>query len=523
MANQLFAGFLYTAAGAAVNGATVDLFDRNTTTPVRATTTTNTSGYWAISHVTEGRFDVRITNGTSISFIKYDDSFQVETIETAVLRVRNPADTFDYDIVPAAITADRQLNLPLIAATDTLMTLGLAATVTGAKTFNSSALLLFNPAGTFAYTFAGAAITAARTLTVPLLTGDDTLVVLTLAQTFLTGVKTFNSSILGIRNPADTFSYTVVSSAITADRQLALPLITANDTLVVLAEAQTLTNKTLTSPVVNTQLTGTAVGTGASQVAQGSHTTPAMTATVAGHVPTPPNNTTTFLRGDGTFAAPVLAAHGAADHTGDVIPAANQDFGAFYSDIAQIAAPANPGAGTRRLFVDSADGKLKVRTSAGASTSLEEAGGAGGTDISVRAISSADTSLTTGTWTNLAMAGADRFDTDTMHDPVTNNSRITFNTAGKYIVTAHAAFLTNATGVRKIGIALNAAATYIAMTSTPALGAGETELSIATVYSFIVGDFINLQGYQTSGGALSVRGVGGENYSVEFAAAKVLG
>lgn len=31
---------------------------------------------------------------------------------------------------------------------------------------------------------------------------------------------------------------------------------------------------------------------------------PAMTATVGGAVPTPPNNTTTFLRGDGTFAAP---------------------------------------------------------------------------------------------------------------------------------------------------------------------------------------------------------------------------
>jgi hypothetical protein len=29
-----------------------------------------------------------------------------------------------------------------------------------------------------------------------------------------------------------------------------------------------------------------------------------MTSTVGGAVPTPPNNTTTFLRGDGTFAIP---------------------------------------------------------------------------------------------------------------------------------------------------------------------------------------------------------------------------
>ena len=67
--------------------------------------------------------------------------------------------------------------------------------------------------------------------------------------------------------------------------------------------------------------------------------------------------------------------HGAADHSGDVIPAANQDFGAYYSDLAQIVTPANPGAGVRRLFVDSGDGKLKVRTSGGSSVSLEEQGG----------------------------------------------------------------------------------------------------------------------------------------------------
>lgn len=52
------------------------------------------------------------------------------------------------------------------------------------------------------------------------------------------------------RNPADTFSYTIRTSAITAARDLTIPLITANDTLVVLALAQTLTNKTLTAPTI---------------------------------------------------------------------------------------------------------------------------------------------------------------------------------------------------------------------------------------------------------------------------------
>lgn len=55
---------------------------------------------------------------------------------------------------------------------------------------------------------------------------------------------------------------------------------------------------------IGTSLTGVLKGNGtAMSVATGSDL-PVMTATVGGAVPTPPNNTTTFLRGDGTFAVP---------------------------------------------------------------------------------------------------------------------------------------------------------------------------------------------------------------------------
>ncbi len=53
----------------------------------------------------------------------------------------------------------------------------------------------------------------------------------------------------------------------------------------------------------------------------------------------------------------------------------NNSFGAFYQDISEIAAPTNPTAGTRRIFVNSATGKLSVRTSGGTTVSLEEGGG----------------------------------------------------------------------------------------------------------------------------------------------------
>lgn len=52
--------------------------------------------------------------------------------------------------------------------------------------------------------------------------------------------------------------------------------------------------------------TFTGIQTFSTPIATGSVAT--MTATVGGGIPTPPNNTTTFLRGDGTFAAPTASA-----------------------------------------------------------------------------------------------------------------------------------------------------------------------------------------------------------------------
>src|SRR5919106_1784011 len=48
-----------------------------------------------------------------------------------------------------------------------------------------------------------------------------------------------------LRNPANTFSYIEVASAITADRQVTEPLLTANDARVYAAHPQTLTQKTI--------------------------------------------------------------------------------------------------------------------------------------------------------------------------------------------------------------------------------------------------------------------------------------
>ena len=48
-----------------------------------------------------------------------------------------------------------------------------------------------------------------------------------------------------------------------------------------------------------------------------------MTSSVGGAVPTPPNNTTTFLRGDGTFAAPTASVAASADSQNELVISAN--------------------------------------------------------------------------------------------------------------------------------------------------------------------------------------------------------
>ena len=83
-----FAGFLYDDSGDAVSGATINLYDKNTSTTSRANTTTNSSGYWNIAHTTAGEFDIQITSGSSKRRIKFDDKIHLSEVDTEVLNVR---------------------------------------------------------------------------------------------------------------------------------------------------------------------------------------------------------------------------------------------------------------------------------------------------------------------------------------------------------------------------------------------------------------------------------------------------
>jgi len=130
------AGYVFTDAGVAISAATIDAYFSSDTSHAtsKANTTSNSLGYWSISSLAEEKYDFKIVNGSSIRWIMYNDERLFNEIEVDVLKIRDnnatPGSTFQYDIVPALITANRALTLPLIAGSDTLAALGLEQTFT---------------------------------------------------------------------------------------------------------------------------------------------------------------------------------------------------------------------------------------------------------------------------------------------------------------------------------------------------------------------------------------------------------
>jgi len=117
------AGFVLDAAGAGRNGLTINLraASDDGSGAIEATDTTDTNGRYDFAEATQGVYDIQIIDGSSERWRKYSDEWQLETLEVANFRLRNPANTFEYDIVPAAIVATRTLNLPLTTQTTTVI------------------------------------------------------------------------------------------------------------------------------------------------------------------------------------------------------------------------------------------------------------------------------------------------------------------------------------------------------------------------------------------------------------------
>lgn len=118
--------------------------------------------------------------------------------------------------------------------------------------------------------------------------------------------------------------------------------------------------------------------------------------------------------------------------------------------------------------------------------------------------------------TNKTLAfNSERFDTDTIHDTVTNNSRLTATTAGVYVITASVRWAQQANTARAILFVVLNGTTTIA-TQAESMGDAEFDVdqSVTTVYKLAATDYVEAIVHTTdsSGGTIETLG----NLSPEF-------
>ena len=122
-----------------------------------------------------------------------------------------------------------------------------------------------------------------------------------------------------------------------------------------------------------------------------------------------------------------------------------------------------------------------------------------------RVFLSADQSISTSTVTTLTF-GSESFDTDAFHSTSTNTGRITIPSgkAGKYLFVGTVRFADNNTGTRQMWFSYNGGATFAPLVMTQ--NAATTNRWVGTaslIYDMAVGDYMELQCWQNSGGSLN--------------------
>lgn len=95
------------------------------------------------------------------------------------------------------------------------------------------------------------------------------------------------------------------------------------------------------------------------------------------------------------------------------------------------------------------------------------------------------------------------YDTDSMHDTATNNSRITSATTGIYLVTAQVAFAPNTTGTRELWLRRSDGTVYGRQSFNPANN-NNGFLSTAWHVPLTAGQYVETFAFQNSGGALNI-------------------
>jgi hypothetical protein len=142
-------------------------------------------------------------------------------------------------------------------------------------------------------------------------------------------------------------------------------------------------------------------------------------------------------------------------------------------------------------------------------------------DVSCLIYNDGDQSIADGAFAYLDF-DQEYIDTDTLHNPASNPSRITINEAGLYLIVVNLKFATSTTGDRQARVIKNRSEVLTTASCEGLAGAfGDTSLNFSTIASLAVDDYIEVNAGQNSGGALSVTYAA--EWTPNFGVAKITG
>ena len=162
-----------------------------------------------------------------------------------------------------------------------------------------------------------------------------------------------------------------------------------------------------------------------------------------------------------------------------------------------------------RLAVGTNDYVLTADSAEATGLKWAAAAATGFSGVSVKA--TANQSMPNATFTAITW-NSEYFDTDSFHSTATNTSRFTIPTgkAGYYSIIGRLDYAANVTQSRRMAIYKNGTLIQGQVFVVPS-GGFEITTQIATVLNLDVADYIEIYGFQNSGGALDVYKTGGES------------
>jgi hypothetical protein len=180
----------------------------------------------------------------------------------------------------------------------------------------------------------------------------------------------------------------------------------------------------------------------------------------------------------------------------------------------QASNPSTPASGKSAIFLKS-DGLYVIDDAGKVTGPLVASASGGGYTEGARVYHDANQSIAPNTATALAF-NSERYDTDGIHDPSTNNSRLTCKTAGKYLIMGNIQWAASASETERTArIRLNGSA-YIAVVGQIQRGTYSLCQVVSTIYDLDLDDYVELVVRQGTNGSIDVECPPGHEYSPEF-------